>query len=55
MPQLNPSPWFLILMFSWIFFLVVLPKKVTKHSFNDKPTPKNTEKLKPEPWNWPWT
>nr|NP_395457.1 ATP synthase F0 subunit 8 [Heterodontus francisci]CAC84216.1 ATPase subunit 8 [Heterodontus francisci] len=55
MPQLNPHPWFSILLFSWIIFLMILPNKVMKHSFNNNPLPKNTEKLKPQPWNWPWT
>nr|WNH23211.1 ATP synthase F0 subunit 8 [Isistius brasiliensis] len=55
MPQLNPHPWFAILMFTWIFFLLVMPKKVMTHLFNNNPTPKSAEKPKPEPWNWPWT
>nr|WNH37578.1 ATP synthase F0 subunit 8 [Etmopterus bigelowi] len=55
MPQLNPHPWFLILIFSWIFFLMILPKKVMMHSFNNNPTTKSTKKPKPQHWNWPWT
>nr|YP_008758489.1 ATP synthase F0 subunit 8 [Somniosus pacificus]YP_009905841.1 ATP synthase F0 subunit 8 [Somniosus microcephalus]AQT26234.1 ATP synthase F0 subunit 8 [Somniosus microcephalus]QLI52397.1 ATP synthase F0 subunit 8 [Somniosus microcephalus]BAO02769.1 ATP synthase F0 subunit 8 [Somniosus pacificus] len=55
MPQLNPHPWFAILMFSWIFFLAILPKKVMTHLFNNEPTTKSAEKPKTEPWNWPWT
>nr|BBF17068.1 ATPase subunit 8 [Ilisha sirishai] len=54
MPQLNPAPWFLILVFSWLIFLTVLPPKVLAHNFNNEPTTTNTEKSKPEPWNWPW-
>nr|YP_008815326.1 ATP synthase F0 subunit 8 [Prionace glauca]AGW45859.1 ATP synthase F0 subunit 8 [Prionace glauca]QTJ25364.1 ATP synthase F0 subunit 8 [Prionace glauca]WNH19765.1 ATP synthase F0 subunit 8 [Prionace glauca] len=54
MPQLNPSPWFLILLFSWIIFLTILPNKITNHLFNSNPTLKSTEKPKPNPWNWPW-
>nr|YP_010578471.1 ATP synthase F0 subunit 8 [Acroteriobatus blochii]UZP16465.1 ATPase subunit 8 [Acroteriobatus blochii] len=55
MPQLNPSPWFLIFLFAWLFFLIILPKKVTSYLFNNNPMPKSVEKSKPEPWNWPWT
>nr|YP_009254308.1 ATP synthase F0 subunit 8 [Rhina ancylostoma]ANC73482.1 ATP synthase F0 subunit 8 [Rhina ancylostoma] len=55
MPQLNLNPWFLIFMFSWLFFLIVLPQKVTSYMFNSNPMLKNVEKPKPQPWNWPWT
>nr|NP_443246.1 ATP synthase F0 subunit 8 [Harpadon microchir]BAB70031.1 ATPase subunit 8 [Harpadon microchir] len=54
MPQLNPAPWFAILVFSWLVFLVILPSKVLNHIFPNDPTTKSTEKTKPEPWNWPW-
>nr|YP_010950401.1 ATP synthase F0 subunit 8 [Bathyraja taranetzi]WMI36331.1 ATP synthase F0 subunit 8 [Bathyraja taranetzi] len=55
MPQLNPSPWFLIFLFSWLFFLIILPHKLTSYMFNYDPTLKNVKKQKPEPWNWPWS
>nr|YP_009243399.1 ATP synthase F0 subunit 8 [Loxodon macrorhinus]AMR55871.1 ATP synthase F0 subunit 8 [Loxodon macrorhinus] len=54
MPQLNPNPWFLILLFSWIVFLTILPNKVMNHLYNNDLTLKSTEKPKPDPWNWPW-
>nr|WMN14138.1 ATP synthase F0 subunit 8 [Diplophos taenia]BBG74400.1 ATPase subunits 8 [Diplophos taenia] len=53
MPQLNPSPWFAILLFSWLVFLIILPPKVLAHTFPGEPT-LGTEKTKTEPWNWPW-
>nr|YP_008758424.1 ATP synthase F0 subunit 8 [Chlamydoselachus anguineus]ANN44609.1 ATP synthase F0 subunit 8 [Chlamydoselachus anguineus]BAO02704.1 ATP synthase F0 subunit 8 [Chlamydoselachus anguineus] len=55
MPQLNLHPWFIILLFSWMIFLMILPKKVMKYLFNNNPSFKTAEKSKPEPWNWPWT
>nr|YP_009020913.1 ATP synthase F0 subunit 8 [Huso dauricus]YP_009179440.1 ATP synthase F0 subunit 8 [Acipenser medirostris]YP_009298510.1 ATP synthase F0 subunit 8 [Acipenser mikadoi]YP_009370165.1 ATP synthase F0 subunit 8 [Huso dauricus x Acipenser schrenckii]AHM23839.1 ATP synthase F0 subunit 8 [Huso dauricus]AJG02645.1 ATP synthase F0 subunit 8 [Acipenser medirostris]AON77847.1 ATPase subunit 8 [Acipenser mikadoi]ARO35235.1 ATP synthase F0 subunit 8 [Huso dauricus x Acipenser schrenckii]QUG09776.1 ATP len=55
MPQLNPNPWFMILIFSWLIFLIVLPPKVLGHTFTNEPTHKNAEKIKPEPWTWPWS
>nr|YP_009158778.1 ATP synthase F0 subunit 8 [Dipturus trachyderma]AHJ61109.1 ATP synthase F0 subunit 8 [Dipturus argentinensis]AKP18574.1 ATPase subunit 8 [Dipturus trachyderma] len=55
MPQLSLNPWFLIFLFSWLFFLIVLPHKLTSYLLNYSPAPKNTEKQKPEPWNWPWS
>nr|NP_795850.1 ATP synthase F0 subunit 8 [Opisthoproctus soleatus]BAC58255.1 ATPase subunits 8 [Opisthoproctus soleatus] len=54
MPQLNPAPWFIILVFSWLVFLVVLPPKVLSHTPTNQPDALNTQKPKPEPWDWPW-
>nr|YP_009309707.1 ATP synthase F0 subunit 8 [Mikrogeophagus ramirezi]ALF63209.1 ATP synthase F0 subunit 8 [Mikrogeophagus ramirezi] len=54
MPQLNPSPWFLIMIFSWMVFLTIIPPKVLAHSFSNEPAPLNTESSKTEPWAWPW-
>nr|ALU86430.1 ATP synthase F0 subunit 8 [Rastrelliger kanagurta] len=54
MPQLNPSPWLAILIFSWSVFLIVIPPKIMAHSFPNEPTLQSTEKHKAEPWNWPW-
>nr|UGN11520.1 ATP synthase F0 subunit 8 [Trogloglanis pattersoni] len=53
MPQLNPSPWFAILTFSWLIFLAVIPNKILNHAFTNDIT-MNTEKLKLNTWNWPW-
>nr|AFJ67842.1 ATP synthase subunit 8 [Triportheus albus] len=54
MPQLNPAPWFAILVFSWVIFLTIIPSKVLKHIFNNEPKTLNVTKPKTEPWNWPW-
>nr|YP_003735134.1 ATP synthase F0 subunit 8 [Harriotta raleighana]ADI57870.1 ATP synthase F0 subunit 8 [Harriotta raleighana] len=54
MPQLNPNPWFLILLFTWIIFLTVLPNKINKHTFTNKPTI-NLYTPKTNTWTWPWT
>nr|ARF05748.1 ATP synthase F0 subunit 8 [Hisonotus thayeri] len=54
MPQLNPAPWFTILVFSWLVFLTLIPNKVLSHTFTNEPTPTNSQKLKSETWNWPW-
>nr|YP_009344666.1 ATP synthase F0 subunit 8 [Chaetobranchopsis bitaeniatus]ALR68880.1 ATP synthase F0 subunit 8 [Chaetobranchopsis bitaeniatus] len=54
MPQLNPHPWFIILTFSWMIFLVMIPPKVLAHSFPNEPALQNTKNPKTEPWNWPW-
>nr|WNH23302.1 ATP synthase F0 subunit 8 [Xenodermichthys copei]BAI50328.1 ATPase subunits 8 [Xenodermichthys copei]BBA85447.1 ATPase subunits 8 [Xenodermichthys copei] len=54
MPQLDPSPWFAIMVFSWSMFLIMLPPKILSHTFPGEPTALSTEKTKTEPWNWPW-
>nr|YP_004327632.1 ATP synthase F0 subunit 8 [Niwaella delicata]BAJ11467.1 ATPase subunit-8 [Niwaella delicata] len=54
MPQLNPAPWFAILMFSWLVFLTIIPTKVLNHVYPNGPTPLNMDKHKAQPWYWPW-
>nr|YP_009348895.1 ATPase subunit 8 [Pogonichthys macrolepidotus]BAW88370.1 ATPase subunit 8 [Pogonichthys macrolepidotus] len=54
MPQLNPNPWFAILVFSWIIFLTIIPTKVLSHTTPNEPTPMSKEKHKAESWDWPW-
>nr|AIC78702.1 ATPase8 [Profundulus hildebrandi]AIC78703.1 ATPase8 [Profundulus hildebrandi]AIC78704.1 ATPase8 [Profundulus hildebrandi] len=54
MPQLNPAPWFLILVFSWFIFLTVIPSKVLAHNFPNDPALHTKQKPQTESWNWPW-
>nr|WNH37196.1 ATP synthase F0 subunit 8 [Urophycis regia] len=54
MPQLNPAPWFMILVFSWMIFLVIIPPKILKHIFPNEPSPQNATKTQTTPWDWPW-
>nr|YP_003345389.1 ATP synthase F0 subunit 8 [Myroconger compressus]BAI53228.1 ATPase subunit 8 [Myroconger compressus] len=54
MPQLDPSPWFFILLFSWAVFLLIIPTKIMAFTFSNKPNPQTTKSTKPNPWNWPW-
>nr|ALH16659.1 ATPase subunit 8 [Maccullochella macquariensis]ALH16711.1 ATPase subunit 8 [Maccullochella macquariensis]ALH16737.1 ATPase subunit 8 [Maccullochella macquariensis]ALH16750.1 ATPase subunit 8 [Maccullochella macquariensis]ALH16763.1 ATPase subunit 8 [Maccullochella macquariensis] len=54
MPQLNPTPWFTILVFSWVLLLVILPPKILTFILPNDPTPQNIQKPKMEAWNWPW-
>nr|YP_008815300.1 ATP synthase F0 subunit 8 [Spheniscus demersus]YP_009442050.1 ATP synthase F0 subunit 8 [Spheniscus mendiculus]YP_009442975.1 ATP synthase F0 subunit 8 [Spheniscus humboldti]AAT72187.1 ATP synthase F0 subunit 8 [Spheniscus demersus]AAT72188.1 ATP synthase F0 subunit 8 [Spheniscus humboldti]AGO90240.1 ATP synthase F0 subunit 8 [Spheniscus demersus]AJO68682.1 ATP synthase F0 subunit 8 [Spheniscus humboldti]AON77380.1 ATP synthase F0 subunit 8 [Spheniscus humboldti] len=54
MPQLNPNPWFLIMLTSWLTFsLIIQPKLMTFISTNH-PT-KTPTTTKTTPWPWPWT
>nr|AAX77324.1 ATPase 8 [Cottus sp. UAIC 11013.06]ABY58394.1 ATPase 8 [Cottus carolinae]ABY58396.1 ATPase 8 [Cottus carolinae]ABY58398.1 ATPase 8 [Cottus carolinae]ABY58400.1 ATPase 8 [Cottus carolinae] len=54
MPQLNPTPWFAILVFSWLVFLTIIPPKVMTHTFPNEPTLQSTKSPKTESWTWPW-
>nr|BAS04651.1 ATPase subunit 8 [Cobitis takatsuensis] len=54
MPQLNPAPWFAILLFAWLIFLIIIPTKVLNHVMPNEPTPFSTDEHKTQPWNWPW-
>nr|BBG74491.1 ATPase subunits 8 [Parasudis truculenta] len=54
MPQLNPNPWFAILVFSWLVFLIVLPPKVLSHTFPNDPAAQSVEKPEHAHWFWPW-
>nr|YP_008592406.1 ATP synthase F0 subunit 8 [Crossorhombus azureus]AFC88436.1 ATP synthase subunit 8 [Crossorhombus azureus] len=54
MPQLNPAPWFMILLFSWLVFLIVLPGKVLKHSEPNQPQVEPTYTAQKSTWTWPW-
>nr|NP_795824.1 ATP synthase F0 subunit 8 [Retropinna retropinna]BAC58229.1 ATPase subunits 8 [Retropinna retropinna] len=54
MPQLNPAPWFAILVFSWVIFLTVIPPKVLGHIFTHEPTVSSSEETNPVSWTWPW-
>nr|YP_009182783.1 ATP synthase F0 subunit 8 [Austrolebias charrua]AKL82656.1 ATP synthase subunit 8 [Austrolebias charrua] len=54
MPQLNPSPWFLILSFAWLTFLLLAPSKILTHAYPFQPVLKNMKKFNVAPWNWLW-
>nr|QZK22863.1 ATP synthase F0 subunit 8 [Megophrys gigantica] len=39
MPQLNPAPWFMILVSSWLIFLILLIPKIKGFKFFDNSLP----------------
>nr|YP_097145.1 ATP synthase F0 subunit 8 [Thorius n. sp. RLM-2004]AAU20582.1 ATP synthase F0 subunit 8 [Thorius n. sp. RLM-2004] len=53
MPQLNPAPWFFILLMSWLVYLMMAPKTSNLKTLNEL-TIKN-DKNTASSWNWPWT
>nr|YP_010567833.1 ATP synthase F0 subunit 8 [Noturus leptacanthus]UZC55474.1 ATP synthase subunit 8 [Noturus leptacanthus]UZC55487.1 ATP synthase subunit 8 [Noturus leptacanthus]UZC55500.1 ATP synthase subunit 8 [Noturus leptacanthus] len=54
MPQLNPAPWFMILVYSWLILLMMIPNKVLNHTFTNDIATLGAEKLKSSTWTWPW-
>nr|YP_004842028.1 ATP synthase F0 subunit 8 [Tridentiger bifasciatus]AEM23529.1 ATP synthase F0 subunit 8 [Tridentiger bifasciatus]UFH80710.1 ATP synthase F0 subunit 8 [Tridentiger bifasciatus] len=54
MPQLNPAPWFVMLLLSWSVFLTIVLPKTLDHTFPNEPTSQNTKNSKKGKWTWPW-
>nr|ADW93402.1 ATPase 8 [Brachymeles muntingkamay]ADW93406.1 ATPase 8 [Brachymeles muntingkamay]ADW93410.1 ATPase 8 [Brachymeles muntingkamay] len=55
MPQLNPSPWFFILLLSWAVLLLIFKSKVLTSTPHNNPTAPDLADSHTTPWNWPWT
>nr|ADW93558.1 ATPase 8 [Brachymeles samarensis] len=54
MPQLNPSPWLLTLLLSWVVVLLVFKTKVVTSTPHSLPTPPDLTTSHTTSWNWPW-
>nr|YP_010498857.1 ATP synthase F0 subunit 8 [Haliastur indus]UWR86742.1 ATP synthase F0 subunit 8 [Haliastur indus] len=55
MPQLNPAPWFLTLLSTWLIFTLVMQPKILPFIPTNSPSSKTTTTTHIFPWNWPWT
>nr|WAB70168.1 ATP synthase F0 subunit 8 [Osteocephalus aff. taurinus DO-2022] len=53
MPQLDPMPWFSILIVSWLILILFSPIKVSKYQNLNDPNHKTYKGLN-KPWHWPW-
>nr|AGZ18981.1 ATP synthase F0 subunit 8 [Gymnopis multiplicata] len=53
MPQLNPQPWFSIMMISWFIILTLIMLKMTKYQSTYTVNQKTPQKYHPS-WIWPW-
>nr|YP_010960604.1 ATP synthase F0 subunit 8 [Bathytyphlops marionae]WNH38046.1 ATP synthase F0 subunit 8 [Bathytyphlops marionae] len=54
MPQLNPAPWLLFLVWTWVILTILMPMKVSCYSYPSSPTTQEASKLNPfTPWTWP--
>nr|AAK08569.1 ATPase subunit 8 [Crypturellus tataupa] len=55
MPQLNPYPWFMIMISSWLIFLLIMQPKFSSTYLPNPPSNKVKPVKKFTPWLWPWT
>nr|YP_009114579.1 ATP synthase F0 subunit 8 [Accipiter virgatus]AIG60100.1 ATP synthase F0 subunit 8 [Accipiter virgatus]AJO61773.1 ATP synthase F0 subunit 8 [Accipiter virgatus]BCD56003.1 ATP synthase subunit 8 [Accipiter gularis iwasakii] len=55
MPQLNPNPWFLIMLLSWLTFSLIIQPKLLSFISTNTPSNKPTMTTHTPSWNWPWT
>nr|ADA58039.1 ATP synthase F0 subunit 8 [Buteo swainsoni]ADA58041.1 ATP synthase F0 subunit 8 [Buteo swainsoni] len=55
MPQLNPTPWFLIMTLSWLTFTMIIQPKLLPFTPTNTPSTKPTTITHTPSWNWPWT
>nr|AAM73947.1 ATPase 8 [Chrysococcyx lucidus plagosus]AAM73949.1 ATPase 8 [Chrysococcyx lucidus plagosus]AAM73951.1 ATPase 8 [Chrysococcyx lucidus plagosus]AAM73953.1 ATPase 8 [Chrysococcyx lucidus plagosus]AAM73955.1 ATPase 8 [Chrysococcyx lucidus plagosus] len=55
MPQLNPNPWFSIMLMTWFTFLLIIQPKLLSFIQTNSPSTKSTLPHKTTPWTWPWT
>nr|YP_010000590.1 ATP synthase F0 subunit 8 [Neopipo cinnamomea]QOD96489.1 ATP synthase F0 subunit 8 [Neopipo cinnamomea] len=55
MPQLNPAPWFFIMLTSWLTFSFILQPKILQFTSTNPPSDKSLSTMKTSSWNWPWT
>nr|YP_009991587.1 ATP synthase F0 subunit 8 [Burhinus bistriatus]QNN84396.1 ATP synthase F0 subunit 8 [Burhinus bistriatus] len=55
MPQLNPNPWFLIMLTSWSIYSLIIQPKLLSLTHINHPLNKPYMTSKPTPWTWPWT
>nr|AEX10788.1 ATPase8 [Phrynosoma asio] len=54
MPQLNPSPWFLILLMVWTTLMIIFMNKTLNILYPNTPT-QSQMKNPLTPWIWPWS
>nr|AET84093.1 ATPase 8 [Sceloporus slevini] len=54
MPQLNPSPWFLIMLLVWASLMIIFMNKTLSMLYLNPPTEATLETKHPTSWTWPW-
>nr|WBU94787.1 ATP synthase F0 subunit 8 [Pseudopus apodus] len=54
MPQLNPNPWLLILILSWLALTALFLTKTQNARFHTMPALHQMNKQETNTWLWPW-
>nr|UQJ79469.1 ATP synthase F0 subunit 8 [Trigonopoma sp. BIF8638]UQJ79482.1 ATP synthase F0 subunit 8 [Trigonopoma sp. LR12861] len=54
MPQLNPLPWFTILVFSWATLIIITPVKVLNYTQQNEFILLEVKKYQNLNWIWLW-
>nr|YP_009158105.1 ATP synthase F0 subunit 8 [Calidris pygmaea]AKM97888.1 ATP synthase F0 subunit 8 [Calidris pygmaea]ATL59110.1 ATP synthase F0 subunit 8 [Calidris pygmaea] len=55
MPQLNPNPWFFIMLMSWLTYSLIIQPKILSLTPTNTPSNKTSTTTKATSWAWPWT
>nr|YP_009721180.1 ATP synthase F0 subunit 8 [Corvus pectoralis]QGM79619.1 ATP synthase F0 subunit 8 [Corvus corone orientalis]QGN04622.1 ATP synthase F0 subunit 8 [Corvus pectoralis]BAE44334.1 F0-ATP synthase subunit 8 [Corvus corone orientalis] len=55
MPQLNPNPWFFIMLTSWLTYSMIIQPKLLSFISMNPPLNKAQTAKTTTPWTWPWT
>nr|YP_009113695.1 ATP synthase F0 subunit 8 [Aratinga solstitialis]YP_010937472.1 ATP synthase F0 subunit 8 [Aratinga maculata]AFR33934.1 ATP synthase F0 subunit 8 [Aratinga solstitialis]QDP17048.1 ATP synthase F0 subunit 8 [Aratinga solstitialis]WKW95481.1 ATP synthase F0 subunit 8 [Aratinga maculata] len=55
MPQLNPNPWLLIMIMSWLTFSLIFQPKTLSFTSTNPPINKAPTTTKTHSWTWPWS
>nr|YP_009926836.1 ATP synthase F0 subunit 8 [Ptilorrhoa caerulescens]QNL16287.1 ATP synthase F0 subunit 8 [Ptilorrhoa caerulescens] len=55
MPQLNPNPWFFIMLTSWLTYSLIIQPKLLSFISANPPLDKTPTTPNTTPWTWPWT
>nr|YP_007624700.1 ATP synthase F0 subunit 8 [Tachycineta albilinea]AEX37431.1 ATP synthase F0 subunit 8 [Tachycineta albilinea] len=55
MPQLNPTPWFFIMLISWLTFSLLIQPKILTFLSTNPPSNKTPATPTTTSWTWPWT
>nr|YP_008816340.1 ATP synthase F0 subunit 8 [Babina subaspera]BAO04476.1 ATPase subunit 8 [Babina subaspera] len=53
MPQLNPVPWLIYFLLTWLILLFLAPQKILSNTNPNEPGSKNL-KTTNYMWTWPW-
>nr|YP_002970984.1 ATP synthase F0 subunit 8 [Polychrus marmoratus]BAH70464.1 ATPase subunit 8 [Polychrus marmoratus] len=54
MPQLNPHPWFLILLLTWATTMLIFLTKTLNSKHLNHLMPSSLQMKTPPSWTWPW-